>query len=349
MTSAAAAATGRPLTAAEVAALTGGTLVGDATAVVSGVAPLATALSSELSFCGDSRYAGQLESSKAGVLLVTGAYESTPAAATARIVVPDTMAAMRPMLRHFRPQLQRVPGVHPSVTLGHGVELGTEVSVGPNVVIGAGAIIGDRCWIDAGTVIGAESRLGSDVRLHALVTLYPRTVIGDRVEIHSGSRLGADGFGYRFDGTQHVKVPHVGYVRIEDDVEIGANCTVDRGTLDDTVIGAGTKLDDMVHVGHNVRVGKLCLLMAQVGIAGSTVIEDGVVLAGQSGVGGHVTVGKGARVAAKGGAITNVPAGETWSGFPARPHRDMLRGYAALTKLTVMLKDIERLVKQANS
>ena len=346
MSDAAPAAAPRTLTAADVAALTGGTLVGDPHAVVSGLAPLATASSSELSFCGDARYVAALASSRAGVLLLPTQFREAPAAASARVIVVDAFAAMLPMLSHFRPQPQLVPGIHPTVTLGHGVTLGADVSIGANVVIGAGTTIGDRTWIDANVVIGDGCRLGTQVRLHPHVTLYPHTRLGDRVEIHAGSRLGADGFGYKFDGTAHRKVPHVGHVVIEQDVEIGANCTVDRGTLDDTVIGAGTKLDDMVHVGHNVRVGRLCLLMAQVGIAGSAVIGDGCVLAGQSGVGGHVSMGAGAKVGAQAGVIRDMPGGETWSGFPARDHREMLRGYAALTRLTRIVKEIEALVEK---
>ena len=348
MSSAAPAATAgtRTLTAAEVAARTGGTLVGDGTVIVSGIATLSTASSTDLSFCGDSRYGSALASSKASVLLVTPAFKDVPCEAVAKVIVPDAFVSMLPLLGYFRPPVARPMGVHPTAIIGHGATLGAEVAIGPHVVIGAGATIGDRAWIEAGCVIGESVTLGEDVWLHPHVTVYPHTVLHDRVEVHSGSQLGSDGFGYRFDGKAHRKVPHAGRAVIEMDVEIGANCTIDRGTLDDTVIGAGSKLDNMVHVGHNCRVGRLCLLMAQVGLAGSTTLEDGVILAGQSGAGGHATLGKGSRLAAKAGAVSDVPAGETWSGFPARNHRDMLRRYAALARLPDIIKRLERMVEE---
>jgi UDP-3-O-[3-hydroxymyristoyl] glucosamine N-acyltransferase len=164
------------------------------------------------------------------------------------------------------------------------------------------------------------------------------------VHVHAGARLGSDGFGYVFRGGAHDKIPHVGRCIIESDVEIGANSTIDRGSIDDTVIGAGTKIDNLVHVAHNVRIGRLCLLMAQVGIAGSVHVEDGCILAGQVGISGHHTIGRGARLAARAGVFGDVPAGETWSGYPARPHREALRAQAALFKLPSLLRGLERLL-----
>jgi UDP-3-O-[3-hydroxymyristoyl] glucosamine N-acyltransferase len=164
------------------------------------------------------------------------------------------------------------------------------------------------------------------------------------VIVHSGARLGSDGFGYVQKGGQHVKIPHVGRCLIGDDVEIGANTTIDRGSIDDTRIGAGTKIDNLVQVGHNVHVGRLCLIMAQVGLAGSAHVEDGCVLAGQAGVGGHVTIGAGARIAGQAGVFGDVPSGETWSGYPARPHRESLRASAAVLKLPTLLRRLERLL-----
>jgi UDP-3-O-[3-hydroxymyristoyl] glucosamine N-acyltransferase len=187
--------------------------------------------------------------------------------------------------------------------------------------------------------------VGADSRLHDGVTLYAGAVLGERVVLHSGVRVASDGFGYVFRGGAHEKVPHVGRAVVEDDVEIGANSTVDRGSIDDTVIGAGTKIDNLVHVGHNVRLGRLCLIMAQVGIAGSAHLGDGCVVAGQAGLGGHIHIGDGARIAGQAGVFGNVPAGETWSGYPARPHRESLRTQAALVKIAGMLRSLERLVE----
>ncbi|MBI3790707.1 MAG: UDP-3-O-(3-hydroxymyristoyl)glucosamine N-acyltransferase [Gemmatimonadetes bacterium] len=346
MEGAAPAATARTLTAAEVATLTGGTLVGDGSTVVTGVAPLATATPSQLSFCGESRYAERLAASQAGVVLVTASYVDTSPAAKARIVVKNPMQAMMPLLRHFHPDRPRQPGIHPTAIIGRGVRLGADVTIGPYVILEADVVIGDLAWIESHCVVMSGARLGDDVHLYPHVTVFGPTVLGDRVEIGSGSRIGAAGFGYRFDGTGHQRIPHVARAVIEHDVSLGSNCNVDRGTLEDTVIGAGSKLDGMVHVGHNVLIGKLCLIMAQTGIAGSSILEDGVVLAGQVGVSGHLTIGKGARLAAQTGAIGDLAAGGTYSGFPARPHREVLKGFATLFKLTEMLKDLERLVEK---
>jgi UDP-3-O-[3-hydroxymyristoyl] glucosamine N-acyltransferase len=163
------------------------------------------------------------------------------------------------------------------------------------------------------------------------------------VIVHAGARLGSDGFGYVYAHGAHQKIPHVGRCIVEDDVEIGANTTVDRGSIDNTVIGAGTKIDNLVQIAHNVRVGRLCLIMAQVGIAGSCEIGDGCILAGQVGISGHHSIGAGARLAAQAGVFGDVPAGETWSGYPARPHREALRAQAALFKLPGMLRTLEKL------
>ena len=165
--------------------------------------------------------------------------------------------------------------------------------------------------------------------------------------LHSGARIGSDGFGFVYQDGAHQKIPHVGRCVIGDDVEIGANSTVDRGSIDDTVIGAGTKLDNLVHVGHNVRIGRLCLFMAHVGISGSTHIGDGVIFAGQSGAAGHLEIGHGARMAARAAVYRDVPAGETWSGTPARPHREELRKDAALQRLAARLREIEALLDAA--
>ncbi len=188
--------------------------------------------------------------------------------------------------------------------------------------------------------------IGAATQLFPSVTIYSGSTIGQRVTLHAGVRVGSDGFGYVQPGGNagHVKIPHVGRCIIEDDVEVGANTTIDRGSIDDTVIGAGTKIDNLVQIAHNVRIGRACLIMAQVGIAGSARIEDGAMLLGQVGMAGHHTVGSGARVGAQAGVFGDIPAGETWSGYPARPHKEALRAQAALFKLPSLLRRIERLL-----
>jgi UDP-3-O-[3-hydroxymyristoyl] glucosamine N-acyltransferase len=336
----------RALTAGDVARLVGGELSGDAARAVTGVAPLDRAAPGDVTFLAAAKYAPLLAGSRAGVVLVSPELAEGAAHVPARIVVAnphEALLALLPAL--FRPA-PRVPGVHPTAVVGRGARLGADVTVGPYAVIGDGAAIGDRAWVDAHCVVGAGVTVGEDARLHPGVTLYAGAVVGRRVILHAGVRVASDGFGYVFRENAHQKLPHVGRCVLEDDVEVGANSTLDRGSVDDTVIGAGTKIDNLVHVAHNVRVGRLCLIMAQVGIAGSVRVEDGCVLAGQVGISGHHTIGKGARVAAQAGVFGDIPAGETWSGYPARPHREALRAQAALFKLPSLIRELERLVAE---
>jgi UDP-3-O-[3-hydroxymyristoyl] glucosamine N-acyltransferase len=264
-------------------------------------------------------------------------------------VVPNPHEAMLSLLDVLHPEPAHVPGIHASVVLGRGVQLGERVALGPGVVIGDGARIGADCRLDANVVVGAGVVIGERCRLYPSVTLYPGTMLSDRVLVHAGARLGSDGFGYVYRGGRHEKIPHVGRCIVESDVEIGANTTIDRGSIDDTVIGSGTRIDNLVHVAHNVRIGRLCLIMAQVGIAGSVRVEDGAILAGQVGISGHHTIGAGARLAAQAGVFGDVPAGETWSGYPARPHREALRAQAAMFKLPSLLRGLERLLGERRS
>ena len=267
-----------------------------------------------------------------------------PGAARARIVVADPYEAMLSLLDDLYAPADRVPGIHPTAVIGRGATIGANATIGPYVVIGMGAHVGERVHLHAHVVVGDGVEIGDDCELYESVTCYPGTTLGHRVRVHAGVRLGSDGFGYVFRNGTHEKIPHVGRCIVEHDVEIGANSTVDRGSIDDTVIGAGTKIDNLVQVGHNVRMGRLCLIMSQVGIAGSVRVGDGTILAGQVGVSGHLAIGAGARLAAQAGVFGDVPAGQTWSGYPARPHRQALRAQAALFRLPSLLRAIERLI-----
>jgi UDP-3-O-[3-hydroxymyristoyl] glucosamine N-acyltransferase len=275
---------------------------------------------------------------------VTPELAETPGSADARVIVEKPHDAMLELLGALYPAPARTPGIHHTAVIGLRVRLGADVSVGPYVVVGDDAAIGDRTVLRSHACVGAGVTIGADCEIFEGVTLYSGAVIGDRVRLHAGVRVASDGFGYVFRNGSHEKIPHVGRCVIESDVEIGANCTLDRGSIDDTIVGAGTRIDNLVQVAHNVRIGKLCLIMAQVGIAGSVRVEDGVILAGQVGVSGHLTIGKGARLAAQAGVFGDIPAGETWSGYPARPHRDALRAQAALFKLPSLLRALQRLV-----
>ncbi len=337
------------LTAGEIAELTGGRLVGDATRAIHAVAPLDRAGEGELSFLATPKYARLFATSRAGLTLVTPGLAEAPGPAE-RVIVADPHDALLALLPRLYAQPARAPGVHPTAQLGRGVTLAPDATVEAYAVIGEGVHLGPRSWVGTQVVIGAGVAIGADVRLFPHVTLYSGTTLGDRVAIHAGARIGSDGFGYVFADGMHAKMPQVGRCVIEDDVEIGANTTIDRGSVDDTVIGAGTKIDNLVHIAHNVRVGRVCLLMAQVGIAGSTRIEDGCILAGQVGVQGHQTIGAGATIAGQAGVFGNVPAGAKWSGYPARPHVEALRAQAALLKLPKLIRGLERLLdgKPAN-
>lgn len=317
------------LTAAGAARLVGGELHGSGDTVIEGMAPLDRAGPRHVSFVANRAYAVAAGATRAGVLIVPPelaevAAANSSVAATIVVARPhDAILTLIPELHDVAPPR---PGVASTARLGRGVELGAGVHVGEHVVLGDGVRVGD------GTV------------LHPSVTAYAGTVIGARCVIHSGVRLGSDGFGFVQRDGAHVKIPHVGRCLIGDDVEIGANTTIDRGSVADTVIGAGTKIDNLVQIGHNVHVGKGCLIMAQAGISGSTRIGDGVIVAGQAGIAGHVTIGAGARIAAQAGVFGDVPAGESWSGYPARPHRESLRASAALFRLAGMMRALEDLV-----
>ena len=324
--------------------MTGGVLTGDPESEVTAVAPLDRAESHHLTFLASAKYAPLLARSDAGVLLVAPALAGHAGGARARVVVANPTEAMVALLPSLYPPAEHVAGVHPSAVIGRGVVLAADVSIGPYVVLGDGARVGARARLHSHVAVGAGVTIGDDCELYESVTCYPGTIIGDRVRVHAGARLGSDGFGYVFRNGAHEKIPHVGRCVIESDVEIGANTTIDRGSIDDTVIGAGTKNDNLVQVAHNVRIGRLCLIIAQVGIAGSVRVEDGVVLGGQVGISGHHTIGKGARLAAQAGVFGDVPAGETWSGYPARPHREALRAQAAMFRLPSLLRALERLV-----
>jgi UDP-3-O-[3-hydroxymyristoyl] glucosamine N-acyltransferase len=320
--------------------------VGDGGRVVTGLAPLDRAGPDQLSFLAAERYAAAFARTQAGVVLVSPALESVEGAVPTRIVVDQPHEAVLSLIARLHRPAPRVPGVHATAIIGRGARIGAGVTIDAYAVIGAGAVLGDRVMVGPHSYIGAGVSVGDDSELVAAVTLYPGTELGRRVIIHAGARIGSDGFGYVFRDGAHQKIPHVGRCIVGDDVEIGANTTVDRGSIDDTVIGAGTKVDNLVQIAHNVRVGRLCLIVAQAGIAGSVRVEDGCVIAGQVGIAGHHTIGKGAKIAAQAGVFGDVPPGETWSGYPARPHREALRAQAALFKLPKMLRRLEQLAEE---
>lgn len=337
---------GSGLTAQAVADSVGGRLLGDGAVVLRRIAPLDRAGPDAVSFLVSARYVPYFRTSTAGAVLLAEEHAGLDQGPATRIVVADPYQAMLAVLPRLYPPEAEEPGIHPTCILGEGAALGADVTLGPGCVLGRGVRLGDGCRlgpgviIEDGVVVGAGTVLGPRVVCHRGVRL------GARVVVQAGAVLGGQGFGYRQEDGRHRHIPHVGSCVLEDEVEIGANTCVDRGSVDDTVIGAGTKIDNLVHIAHNVRIGRGCLIMACCGIAGSVRIGDGAIIAGAVGIGDHITIGAGARIAAKSAVYGDVPAGETWGGYPARPHREFLRHHAAVNRLLPNLKALESLIRE---
>jgi len=333
-----------PFSVAEVAAACGGRVVGDGGRRLSGVHSLEGAGADALSFVSEDRALPRAAVSAAGALLARSA-----AALPGRIVieVADPSAALIRALRLFHPAHVPRPGIHPTAVVDAGA------FVDPSSEIGSYAVVGDLSRIEANAIVGAHAVVGARCRvgagswLHPHVVLYDDVVLGDRVEVHSGAVLGADGFGYATTEKGLVKIPQVGGVTIGDDVEIGANTCIDRAALETTSVGSGTKIDDLVMVGHNVKMGRHDVLCAQVGIAGSAVIGDGVILGGQAGVAGHITVGDGVKVQAQSGIGADVPDGEALHGTPAIGYRAYQKSHIEFRRLPETARLVRRLAEKA--
>ena len=319
----------------ELAELVGATVEGDAEREIEGVASLDRAEAKQISFLTNSSYAAAARESAAGALLVPPGIEDLPADL---LVVENPYLALAGILALFHPPVEAEPGIHPTAEVHPSVALGKDVSIGPYCCVGAESDLGDGAVLHPHVVMGKRCRVGSECVLHPMVVLYDDTVLGNQVTLHSGVVLGADGFGYAQSAEGHQKVPQVGRVVVEDRVEIGSNSTVDRAMLDETRLGEGTKVDNLVMIAHNVQVGQHCLLIAQVGVAGSARLGNHVVLAGQSGVGGHVDVGDGVQVASKSAVYKPAEPGSRLAGIPAIDSMAWRRQQVRLRRL----KDLEK-------
>jgi UDP-3-O-[3-hydroxymyristoyl] glucosamine N-acyltransferase len=341
-------------TLAELAGRVGGRVEGDAALRVERVMPLETAGPADVSFLANRRYRKAFEESRAGAVIVGEAEAVAPGRTVLR--APNAYLAFAKVCTLFHPPREAVPDVAPEAFVHPSAQVHPSAEVMPHAYVGADAVVGARTILHPGVVICEGAHVGDDCVLHANAVVREGCRVGHRCVLQPGSVLGADGFGFAFDmegeagsGPRHYKVPQSGIAELEDDVELGANACVDRATLGRTRVGKGSKVDNLVQVGHNCDIGPLTLIAAQTGLAGSTKLGMGVVLGGQVGLSGHLTVGDGARLGAKAGVLGDVPAGETYSGYPAVPHFEWLRGSAALLKLPELIKQVRQLEKKVAS
>jgi len=331
-----------PRSLAEIADLVGGKVEGDGMVSVSGVADLLGAGPGDLSFFAHPRYETAARQTKAAALLVGP--QAPKDLGRARIRVANPSAAFTRVAMLFAPaESPRLTGVHPSAIVAPGADLGRRVGIGPHVVIEEGVRIGDGTQIGAGSYLGRDVRIGADCVLHPRVYVGERCLLGNRVVMHPGAVVGADGFGYEMKEGRHHKVPQLGYVQIDDDAEIGANTTIDRGRFARTHIGEGAKIDNLVMIAHNCVVGPHSVIVAQSGLSGSTTTGHHVTIAGHVGTVGHIHIGSGAILTAKSGVTKDVPEGQTWRGAPARPIKEQMAMEAYIQQLPQLAKRLKNL------
>jgi UDP-3-O-[3-hydroxymyristoyl] glucosamine N-acyltransferase len=328
-------------TLAELATELGGAVVGDPDTVIRGVAGIREAQAGDITFLANSRYDGYLDTTLASAVICARDAREAP---VPQIRVDNPYLAFQKVVKLFRPELYRpLPGVHTTAVVSPAATVGEGASIGAYCVVEAGARIGARTVLMPGCYVGVQATVGDDCHFYPRVTVREECVVGNRCILHPGVVIGADGFGFALDGGRYHKVPQVGIVVVGDDVEIGANTTIDRATTDATRIGDGTKIDNLVQIGHNVVIGKHCIVVAQVGISGSTELEDYVVIGGQAGLVGHIKLGKGAQVGAQSGVSKSVAPGVTVFGSPAHPLPIVKRLNAYLQKLPELFQRSKRL------
>jgi UDP-3-O-[3-hydroxymyristoyl] glucosamine N-acyltransferase len=336
------------LTAREIAGLVNGNIAGNPDVIGTGFAGIKEARPGDITFIASPKYAAALKTTRASIVLLpramAAAAEGLPAT---RILVEDPMRTFAALVQKMAPPpIRFAPGIHPTAVVDPTAQLGRDVSIQAHVVIEAQAHIGDRCVIGAGSYIGHGCRLGADCRLGPHVTLREYTILGERVLLHPGVVLGADGFGFEQVEGVHQKIPQLGNVEIGDDVEIGANTTIDRARFGTTRVGRGTKIDNLVQIGHNCVIGEHCIICGLVGMAGSTILGNHVTIAGQAGLAGHLTVGDHSIIMAQAGVTKDVPPGSFLLGAPAVPHKEFKKTVAAMHRLPEWLTRLRELEQQ---
>ena len=328
-------------TLAEIAQFVGGDVVGDAKIMITGLSGIKEAKSGDLTFLANPKYSALAQVTKASAII---APRQVAVPGRALIYTDNPSLAFAKIASLFLDvEKKRAKGIHRTAVIDETVKLGKDVTIGPYTVVEAGAKIGDNTVIYSQCFVGQETIIGKNCLIYSNVSIRERISIGNRAIIHSGTVIGSDGFGFVAVDGVHTKIPQIGTVVIEDDVEIGANVTIDRARFDVTLIGQGTKIDNLVQIAHNVRIGKNCIIVSQVGISGSSVLEDNVTLAGQVGVAGHLTIGANTVVASKSGIPSSVPANSILWGIPAKPHMQAKRVNACVQRLPEYIKIINEM------
>jgi UDP-3-O-[3-hydroxymyristoyl] glucosamine N-acyltransferase len=325
-----------PHSLAAVAAAAGGRVASHPAAaeatLLHGIAPLQTATAGQVSFLDNRRYAALLAESQAGAVILHPELADRVCNGSVAIVTAEPYAGWARVAALFHPEPPVRPGIHPAAAVDPAARIDATAEIGPFAVVGPDAEIGPRCRIGAGAMIGAGVVIGPDSRIGSQATVS-HALVGARVHVYPGARVGQEGFGFAITAAGFLTVPQLGRVILEDDVEIGANTTIDRGSAHDTIIGAGSRLDNLVQIGHNVRLGRGCVIVSQAGISGSTVLGDHVMVAGQAGLTGHLRIGRKARIGAQAGVMADVPDGADVVGSPAQPVREFFRQVATLRRL----------------
>ena len=335
----------KQISSKEMAELLGGELRGKADIMINSVSALKNAKEDSISFLANKKYKTQVAESKAGTVIVGKDYDDKVKDGHALIICDNPDLTFSKAIAFFAPEpIKFKPGIHPSAVIDPSAKIGTGVHIGPNAVIDEGAEIGNNTVIGAGTYIGHFTKVGENCLIYANVSIRERCVLGNRIIIHPGTSIGSDGYGFAPGPQGIIKIPQMGIVQIDDDVEIGANCAIDRARFGKTWLKRGVKLDNIVHIAHNVVIGEFSLLIGQCGVAGSTEIGRGAIIAAQAGINGHITIGDGAKVASTSGVVKSVPPGAEVVGTPAESPREFIERLSLpkkVKKLSGRIKELE--------